>query len=139
MFSFTKLPPPKEILRIISWLIADIIFINISFYSAYLIRFKGVIKLPAFMPYLHLWPHINLAHLIIFSIFRLYRYPQRLVKRELFINTVNASTISTLASMSIVYTMRHFWGFMPSSVFAIALVFNIILIYGWRVFVRYDI
>lgn len=138
MFSFTKLLPVKEILRIISWLIADIIFINMSFYSAYLIRFKGIIEAHAFIPYLHLWLHISAVHLIVFFIFRLYQPPNKFSKKQILINTFNASTISILASMSIVYVMRHFWGFMPSSVFVFASAFNIILVCSWRVFIRYE-
>jgi FlaA1/EpsC-like NDP-sugar epimerase len=138
MFNLPIFLPLKKILRIISWLIADIIFVNMAFYSAYLIRFKGIIETPAFIPYLHLWPHISSAHLIIFSIFKLYEPPNKFSKKQTLINTFNASTISILASMSIVYTMRHFWGFIPSLVFVFAWGFNILLVSGWRVFIRYE-
>jgi FlaA1/EpsC-like NDP-sugar epimerase len=109
-----------------------------AFYSAYLIRYGGVILMSAFIPYLHLWPYISGAHLIIFAIFGLYEPPANFSKKQVFINTLNASIISALTSISIVYTMRYFYGFMPSAVFALALLFNIILVCGWRVFVRYE-
>jgi FlaA1/EpsC-like NDP-sugar epimerase len=128
----------KKIYRVVSWLITDIVFVNMAFYSAYLIRFNGVIEMPSFIPYLHLWPHISVAHLIIFSIFRFYVHSRRFSKKEIFINTFNACTISALASISIVYVMRHLWGFIPSLVFVFAWGFNIILAGGWRVFVRYE-
>jgi len=124
--------------QIISWLIADAIFVNMAYYSGYLIRFSGIIEMPAFMPYLRLWPYITFAHLIVFSIFKLYEPAPKVSKRAIFTGIINASAVSTLAAMSIVYAMRHFWGFMPSSVFALGCVFNIILSGGWRIFVRYD-
>ena len=128
----------RRFFQIISWLIADAIFVNMAYYSGYLNRFNGVIEIPAFIPYLHLWPHISVAHLIVFSIFKLYKPAQKFSKKDIFIKTINASSISALASISIVYIMRHFWGFMPSSVFALGCVFNITLAGGWRIFVRYD-
>lgn len=128
----------KKILRITSWFILDTIFVNMAFYTGYLVRFQGIIEPPAFRPYLHLWPHISTAHLIIFSIFRLYEPPNRFLKKQIFVNTSYASIISTFASMSIVYAMRRFWGFMPTLVFAFVLVFNIILVGGWRIFIRYE-
>lgn len=136
MLNFSLLLRLKKILRIISWLALDIIFVNMAFYSAYLIRFKGIIDIPSFVPYLHLWLYINMVHLIIFSIFMLYESPNKFLKRQILINAFKASTISALASMAIVYTMRHFWGVMPSSVFAFAWSFNIILVGGCRVFVK---
>ena len=110
-----------------------------AFYSAYLVRFGGSIEMSVLIPYLHLWPYISGAHLIIFAIFRLYEPPANFSKKQVLINTLNASIISALASISITYTMRHFYGFMPSGVFVLALGFNIILVCGWRVFIRYDI
>ena len=127
-----------KIFRIIIWLIADIIFVNMAFYIAYLIRLNGMIQPEPFMPYTHLWPYITLTHLIIFSIFGLYKYSVTPTKKIIFINTLYASTVAALASMSIVYTMRHFTGLIPSSIFALAWFFNIILISGWRAFIRYE-
>lgn len=128
----------KNTLRIITWPILDVIFISMSFYTAYLIRFKGIIEARAFMPYLRLWPYISLSHLIIFYIFRLYESPLRLSRKKALINALSACTVSILASISIVYMMRHFWRFIPSSVFIFAWGFNIILAGGWRLFVRYE-
>lgn len=128
----------RKLFRMIIWLIIDIILVNISIYSAYLVRFKGIIEPPAFFPYLYLWPHITLAHLISFAIFKLYYHPIKFSKKEVLINTTYASTIAAMASISIVYTMRSIYGFMPSSVFAFACIFNIILIGGWRVYIRYE-
>lgn len=127
----------KKILRIISWLSADVIFVNMAYYSAYLLRFKGIIEQPAFLPYLHLWPYISLTHLILFSLFQLYESPNKFSKKQILINTFDASAIACLASISIAYMMRHIFGFMPSLVFGLAFIFNIILVSGWRVFVRY--
>ena len=127
-----------KIHKIIVGLFADAIFVNISIYSSYLLRFKGNIDSTAFAAYIHIWPYITIAHLIILSIFKAYKDPRLLSKKEILINIFNASTIACLASMSIVYAMRNIHGFMPSSVFAFAWFFNLILICGWRLFIRYE-
>jgi len=119
-------------------LFADIIYINISIYAGYLLRFWGNIDPTAFSPYLKLWPYITCAHLIVLSIFKAYKDPKEYSKKEIFIKVSYASTIACFASMSIVYTMRHFHGFMPSSVFVFAWFFNLILLSGWRLFIRYQ-
>jgi len=128
----------SRIHKTIVGLFADIIYVNISIYAGYLSRFKGNIDPTAFSPYIKLWPYITCAHLIILSIFKAYRDPQELSKKEIFIKTFHASTIASLASMSIVYIMRDICGFMPSSVFAFAWFFNPILLTGWRLFIRYE-
>lgn len=128
----------KNDLKILSWLIIDIILINIGIYSAYLARFNGIIDTSAFMPYLYFWLYITAAHLIIFTLFKLYFHPSNFPKLEVILNTIKAETIATLTSFSIVYLFRAKSASFPSSVFIISWFFNIILISGWRVFVRYD-
>ena len=129
----------RRFLQIIIWLITDFIFVNMAYYTSYLIRFDGVIaEEPAFIPYTHLWLYISAAHLIVFSIFKLYEPIRKISKSDIFIRTANASIISALASMSITYAMRRFCGFMPSSVFVFACIFNIILAGCWRAFIRYE-
>lgn len=128
----------KETLRNIASLFVDIILVNMSFYIAYLIRFDGVIDMNAFLPYLRLWIHISLAHTIIFYFFRLYdnkSYPA-LYRKRLFLDVSAASVIAAMASVSIVYARRDFSGFIPSLIFALACVLNILFICGWRIFVR---
>ena len=117
---------------------ADIIYINISIYGSYLLRFWGSIEPAAFSPYLHLWSYITTAHFIILSLFKAYKDLKDLSKKEIFTRVFKASTIACLASMSIVYTMRNIYGFMPSSIFVFAWFFNLIFIFGWRLFIRYE-
>ena len=138
MLNFSKLLKLKRILRIISWLALDIIFVNMVFYSAYLVRFNGIIEIPAFLPYLKLWPHITGAHLVIFFLYKLYVPLIKHSKRQILKDTFLASLVSCLTSISIVYAMRNFFGFIPFLVFAFAGAFNIILVGGWRIFVRYE-
>jgi FlaA1/EpsC-like NDP-sugar epimerase len=128
----------SKIHKTIVSLFADIVYVNISIYGGYLLRFKGNIDPEAFAPYLHLWPYITCAYLIILSIFQAYRDPHEFSKKEICIKILNASTIASLASLSIVYIMRYTYGFMPSSVFAFAWFFNLILLCGWRLFIRYQ-
>lgn len=128
----------RRSLQTIIWLAADAVFVNAAFYSGYLLRFDGVIEMNAFLPYLSLWPYLTWAHLVIFAIFKLYAHPNRLSKKEIWINTVYASTIAIMTSMSITYIFRHLCGLIPSSVFGAAWLFNIILAGGWRAFVRHE-
>ena len=127
-----------KIHKIIVGLFADTIFVNISIYSGYLLRFKNDIDPAAFASYIHLWSYITTAHLIILSIFKAYKDFKGLSKKEILINIFNASTIACLASMSITYVMGHIHGFIPSSVFVFTWFFNIILLSGWRLFIRYE-
>jgi len=127
-----------KIYKIIVWLFSDTIFINISIYSGYLLRFKANIDSTALEPYIHLWPYITIAHLITLSIFKAYKDLKESSKKEIFKKIFNASTIACLASMSIVYIMRDIHGFMPSSVFVFAWFFNLIFITAWRLFIRYE-
>lgn len=120
-------------MRIIGWPALDVLFVNIAFYIGYLIRFKGIIELSAFFAYLKLWAYISCAYIILFSVFGLYG-----VSEKLFFTVLKAVTAATLVSMSIVYIMRSFYGFIPSLVFAFSWGINIILVYGWRRFVRND-
>lgn len=117
---------------------ADIIYINISVYASYLLRFKGNIEPGAFSPYLKLWLYITCAHLISLAIFKAYKDPKEYSKKEIFIMTFHASTIACLASMSIAYAMRNIYGFMPSAIFVFAWIFNLIFLSGWRIFIRYQ-
>lgn len=119
----------------ISLLLADIVLINISFYTAYLIRFNGIIEMPAFSPYLKLWPRLSLAHLLIFYLCKLCQGLPKQSRKELFLNVVIASAIGALSSISIVYVTRDAFGFIPSSVFVFAFLFNILLLCGWRMLV----
>lgn len=119
-------------------LFADIIYVNISIYGGYLLRFWANIDHTAFQPYLRLWPYITCAHLITLSIFNAYKDPKESTKKEIFIKIFYASTVACLASMSIVYAMRNIYGFMPSSIFIFTWFFNLILLYGWRLFIRYQ-
>jgi FlaA1/EpsC-like NDP-sugar epimerase len=128
----------SKIHKIIVSLFADIIYVNISYYAGYLLRFKGNIDPTAFASYLRLWPYITAAHLVILAIFKAYKDPKEYSKKEIFTKTLNASTIACLASISIVYTMRNIYGFMPSSVFIFAWLFNHVLLSGWRLFIRYE-
>jgi FlaA1/EpsC-like NDP-sugar epimerase len=128
----------NRIHKIIVSLFADIIYVNISYYTGYLLRFKGNIDPVAFASYLRLWPYITAAHLVILAIFKAYKDPKEYSKKEIFVKTFNASTIACLASMSIVYSMRHFYGFIPSSVFIFTWFFNLIFLCGWRLFIRYQ-
>lgn len=130
--------PYSRVHKTIVGLFADIIYINISIYAGYLLRFWGNIDPTAFSPYIKLWPYITTAHLVILSIFKAYDDPKELSKKEIIIKVFNASTIACLASMSIVYAMRNIYGFMPSSVFVFAWFFNLILLCGWRLFIRYE-
>ena len=119
-------------------LFADIIYINISIYGSYLLRFLGNIDPTAFTPYLRLWPHITTTHLILLAIFKAYKDPKESTKKEIFSKIFYASTIACLASMSIVYIMRNIYSFMPSSVFIFAWLFNLILLCGWRLLIKYQ-
>jgi len=127
----------KEITRNISLFFVDGILVNMSFYIAYLIRFDGVIDMNAFRPYMRLWPYLSLVHIIIFYFFRLYSsvLARSGSKRGLFAGVLNSSVIGAMASMSVNYVTRHFAGFMPSVVFVLACLFNILLILGYRFFV----
>ena len=128
----------SRIHKTIVGLFADIIYVNISIYGGYLLRFWGNLDPATFSPYLHLWPYITCAHLVILSIFNAYKDPKEYSKKEIFIKIFYASTIACLASMSIVYTMRNIYGFMPSAVFVFAWFFNLIFLCGWRLFIRYQ-
>jgi len=119
-------------------LFADVIYVNISYYASYLLRFRSNIKAPAFNPYLSFWPYITTARLIILSLFKACKAPKESSKKEIFVNTSNVTIIACLASMSIVYAMRNIYGFMPSPVFVFAWFFNLILLCGRRLFIRYQ-
>jgi FlaA1/EpsC-like NDP-sugar epimerase len=128
----------SRIHKIIVSLFADIIYVNINYYTGYLLRFKGNIDPTAFASYLRLWPYITAAHLVILAIFKAYKDPKEYSKKEIFIKTFHASTIACLAVISIVYAMRNIHGFMPSAVFVFAWFFNLIFLCGWRLFIRYQ-
>lgn len=128
----------NRIYKTIVSLFADIIYINISIYGSYLLRFRGNIDHIAFNPYLKLWPYITCAHLIILAIFKAYKDPNEYSPKEIFVKTFNASVIAFLVSMNIVYAMKNISDFMPYSVLVFACFFNIILLSGWRLFIRYE-
>lgn len=132
--SFLRL---KKTFRIINWLILDLVFVNTAFYTAYLLRFKGAINPYIFSTYIRLWLYISFTHLIVFAFFQLYIQPDKFSKRRVLINTLKACALAALISVSIVYIMRRPCGFIPSTVFVLAWAFNIILIGGWRTFIRY--
>lgn len=128
---------PKDVLGNISLLFVDLILINISFYIAYLIRFDGVIDMNAFRPYIYLWLYISLVHITIFYLFKLYNHTflRASRKEELFVNVLSSSVIGGLGAISLNYAMRHFSGFMPSLVFVLACLLNIVFVCGFRIFV----
>ena len=128
----------KKDLKILSWLITDIILVNTGIYIAYLTRFDGIIDPVAFVPYLYSWQYITAAHLVIFAFFKLYYHPNNFSKFEIFLNSVKATTTAALASICVVYFFRAKTSAFPSLVFIIGWFFNIILISGWRVFIRYE-
>lgn len=128
----------KDDFRLACWLITDIILVNIGIYSGYLIRFNGVIDPKAFQPYLHLWYFLTIAHLAIFAFFKLYYHPKRFSKIEVIARTIKAVTLATLASACIIYLYRFTEGAFPSLVFTSAWLINIILVGGWRTFIRYE-
>jgi hypothetical protein len=132
----------KRILRadwvLFTWLITDLILINLGLYCGYLIRFNGVIDPVAFQPYVRLWYFLTVAHLGIFAFFKLYCHPRQFSRTEVVVRSVKAVTLSTLASVAIVYIYRQTAGAFPALVFAVAWFFNSILIGGWRIYIRYD-
>ena len=125
--------------RLACWLLTDIILVNMGIYIGYLIRFNGVIDPKAFQPYLHLWYFLTIAHLVIFTIFKLYYHPNRFSKIEVIVRTIKAVTLATIASVCIVYIYRFTEGAFPCLVFVSTWLVNIILVGGWRVFIRYEV
>jgi len=118
--------------------ISDFIIIVSGVYIAYLIRFLGIIPPPNFLPFIKIWYLFGIIGVISLYYFGLYKTDKNFTKKEIWLNTLKAITLSTLIMMDFAYIIREQIMLFPSSIFFISFGINTFLCAGWRVFMLND-
>ena len=119
-FYLNKIFPRTPFTRFLFFLVGDIVFINLSFYLAFLLRFDGNIPLN----YLPIVRKVSLLALIfclpIFYFFKLYSFSWSYASTEELISVTKASTLGFLFLGITLYLSKYFplfFGFPRSTLF----------------------
>lgn len=118
----------KTLFRIIL-VIIDLLFINLGYILAFLIKFGWSIPEENFTPYLSTWPWLTLSALALFYFYRLYgSYRWRWA--EVFASLICVVFFQALAAMALSFLLRGFS--FPRSVLLTAPFIQLVLLALWR-------
>ncbi|MBU1055190.1 MAG: polysaccharide biosynthesis protein [Proteobacteria bacterium] len=113
----------------------DIILITASFYGAHLIRFEFSIPPNYIASFYAIFSAVIITKILLFYAFGLYRGMWRYTGIKDLLNIIKATTISTLAIVTLILFTTRFEGF-SRSVFIIDWCFTVFLITGYRLAIR---
>lgn len=116
-------------------ILADIILLAISYFSAYVVRFEAHIGASELLVIKQTIVPILLCKLVVFYFFNLYRGMWRYTGIVDLLNVIKAVTVSSLIIVTVILMLSRFQGF-SRSVFIIDAVFSLILIAGIRLVIR---
>lgn len=119
---------------IILSVIIDALLINVGIISSFLIRFGGVLPQANFDAYQTMWMAITAIMLL--ALYGSGAYLWKKDGEDIHITILKAITSGMLVVVVVTYVNRTIVTAFPTSVFVIAWFFNILLLSGWRVFVR---
>lgn len=106
---------------------ANSIAVNLGFVMSYLLRY-GAISVSWFAPYRESWPWLTVLYLASLAVCGVYKHRFR-SSWELFRKITLGTLASTVAGLVFMYIFRTKWGAFPSSIFAVSVPVNIVLLF----------
>lgn len=112
----------------------DIILVNLAFLLSFLIRYGPSFPNANFTAYKNSFVFVTILYMLSLSLSGAYKTTFR-SSWNLFKRISKAVCLATLLSVVLVYVFRRHWGAFPSSVFAISLCVNLVLIFKTNQFI----
>jgi len=123
----------KNLLVLVA-LAADVIFVVFADLTSFILRFNGTFPNENFSAYIQISINIVLLRIGAFYVFHLYDRPKFKSNFETFINTLKASTASTIIILSFLYFLNV--EAYPRSIATLSWIMTIIYISSWRYVAR---
>ncbi len=105
-----------------------IVLANLSFIVSYYIKFAGNIPEYNFKPYLFLAPFYSILTVFFNTYFKVLTFKST---AELIIKSVKSVLLITMCSIAAAYIFRNYMQGIPTSVFIIAAIINIVIFIEW--------
>lgn len=120
----------KEVIINTIRIIGDVIFVNLAFLLAFIIRFDAAIPSQNYNAYLNIIPYISIFSVILFQMYNLYSNQLKRRMDEIFYTFIPATFIIVLFTGTVAY-LTHSLAF-PRSVYLISFPTIFITMIGWR-------
>jgi len=130
----------KKRTRQLFLILADITFINLSFWLAFMIRFEGTTELlnnqaaQYIIVYKEIFIYVTILKICVFYVFKMYSSLWRYASVEELMQIVFASIVGTMAAISLLTALQLT---LPRSIYILTTLIDIVLIGGLRFFYRF--
>ncbi len=115
-------------------LVGDIVFVNMSFVLAFLLRYQGELPPFNFQPYLNTMPFITIFAVLVFNFYGLYRVSGNRWS-EIQAAVIISAIMVTVFAIVLSYMVQGFS--FPRSVFIISTLLQFMVMSAWRWFIFY--